>query len=173
PLIDENPQNAAALAMEVIEAFPGRFELAIETGWCHKIGLPEAAREDAALAPDLLSIMTEQCADFTLTFRAHVDELIAGVEPEARAETAIGANAGLGAGEGAQPARDLFDPAAFDAWAARWRTRRSMYSIRMPRSFAQSTKVAEAAPARCRHAARQASPSTPRAARTHGSGAPP
>src|SRR5690606_351457 len=91
PLIDENPQNAAALAMRVIEAFPGRFELAVETGWCHKIGLPEATPEDSALALELLKIMTEQRADFTLTFRALGDELIGGVG--AAAGTAAGARA--------------------------------------------------------------------------------
>ena len=101
----------------MIEAFPGRFELAIETGWCHKIGLPEATQEDVALALDLLRIMAEQRADFTLTFRALGDELIGGAGAEA------GAEAERGAGARAR-ARDLFDePAAFDAWAGRWRVR--------------------------------------------------
>lgn len=117
PLIDEDPQVATALATQVIEAFPGRFELAIETGWCHKIGLPEATQEDVALALDLLRIMAEQRADFTLTFRALGDELIGGAGAEA------GAEAERGAGARAR-ARDLFDePAAFDAWAGRWRVR--------------------------------------------------
>ncbi len=118
PLIDENPQNAAALAMRVIEAFPGRFELAVETGWCHKIGLPEATPEDSALALDLLRIMTEQRADFTLTFRALGDTLIAGAEAGTAAKAEPGAEATT------RRARDLFEhPEAFDAWAARWHTR--------------------------------------------------
>lgn len=99
PLIDEDPQNAAALATQVVEAFAGRFELAIETGWCHKIGLPEATQEDVALALDLLKIMTEQRADFTLTFRALGDEL--------RVESAEGeaaAGSGTGAGAPVEPA---------------------------------------------------------------------
>ena len=122
PLIDENPQNASALAMQVIEAFPSRFELAIETGWCHKIGLPEATPEDVALALELLKIMTEQRADFTLTFRALGDELIGGVGAEAG--TAAEARADVEAGATLRRARDLFDdPTAFDAWAARWRAR--------------------------------------------------
>jgi len=122
PLIDEDPQNAAALATQVVEAFSGRFELAIETGWCHKIGLPEATQEDVALALDLLKIMIEQQADFTLTFRALGDELIAGDGAEAGTDGGAEA-AELGAKARAR-ARDLFDePAAFDAWAARWRTR--------------------------------------------------
>ena len=120
PLIDEDPQIAAALATQVVEAFSDRFELAIETGWCHKIGLPEATQEDVALALDLLKIMIEQRADFTLTFRALGDELLSGVGTEARTE----AEAGLGASATARPARDLFDePAVFDEWAARWRAR--------------------------------------------------
>src|SRR5690606_30332976 len=122
PLIDEDPQNAAALATQVVEALSGRFELAIETGWCHKIGLPEATQEDVALALDLLKIMIEQQADFTLTFRALGDELIAGDGAEAGTDGGAEA-AELGAKARAR-ARDLFDePAAFDAWAARWRTR--------------------------------------------------
>src|SRR5690606_40598525 len=122
PLIDEDPQNAAALATQVVEAFSGRFELAIETGWCHKIGLPEATQEDVALALDLLKIMIEQQADFTLTFRALGDELIAG----GGAEVGMKGEAEAELGAGAARARDLFaEPTAFDAWAARWRTRLS------------------------------------------------
>src|SRR5690606_14635736 len=99
---------------------PGRFELAIETGWCHKIGLPEATPEDVALALDLLTLMTEQRADFTLTFRGLGDELIAGVGGEA----GTGSTAEPGTRATARPARKLFaEPAGFDAWAARWRAR--------------------------------------------------
>lgn len=121
PLIDEDSQSAIALATQVIEAFPRRFELAIETGWCHKIGLPEATPEDVALALDLLRIMTEQRADFTLTFRALGDELVA-VQAEAGPNAEPKAEPGAAATS--RRARDLFDdPAAFDAWAARWRAR--------------------------------------------------
>src|SRR5690606_36715927 len=74
PLIDDDSKQAIALATKVVDAFPPRFEAAIEVGWCHKIGLPEATPEDIALALDLLRLMTEHQADFTLTFRRLSDE---------------------------------------------------------------------------------------------------
>ena len=104
PLIDDDEDNARALAQRVLDAFPRRFEAAIEVGWCHKIGLPEATESDVALALDLLRLMAEQRADFTLTFRALGDA------PTGEA--------------GAGSARALFDePTGFDAWGARWRER--------------------------------------------------
>ena len=61
-----------------------------------KIGIAEAGAQDAALVDELLYLMAEGRADFTNTFR------------------------GLTRGT----ARDEFtDPAAFDAWAERWRAR--------------------------------------------------
>src|SRR5690606_30498990 len=107
PLIDSDEEEAAALATSVLEDFPRRFESVIEAGWCRKIGLPEATGADMALAQELLGLMAGHRADFTLTFRALGDELAA-------------ADGGSGSGT----ARNLFDdPAAFDAWAARWRER--------------------------------------------------
>ncbi|MBN1238008.1 MAG: YdiU family protein [Gammaproteobacteria bacterium] len=104
PLIDHDQDRAVALATAVLEEFPRRFEAAIEAGWCRKIALPEATGADVALALDLLRLMAEQRADFTLTFRALGDALTGKASGEA--------------------ARNLFDdPESFDAWAARWRDR--------------------------------------------------
>lgn len=119
PLIDPDEERAAALASGVLEPFSERFENAIEHGWCRKIGLPEATPADVHLAHDLLRIMAEHNADFTLTFRALGDELAA--PPGSDAATAEGGSAAASTNGGA---RSLFaDPAAFDAWAVRWRER--------------------------------------------------
>ncbi len=107
PLIDDDVDRAVELATDVLNGFPRRYETAIEAGWCRKIGLPEGAAEDITLALDLLQLMARHGADFTLTFRALANELSDGH-----------GNNGAGA------ARSLFDePAAFDAWALRWRER--------------------------------------------------
>jgi serine/tyrosine/threonine adenylyltransferase len=104
PLIDTDQDRAAALARSVLDEFPRMFASTIEPGWCRKLGLPSATAADVALAEDLLQCMAEQRADFTSTFRALGDALTG--EP----------------GSGA--AREHFDdPAAFDAWAVRWRAR--------------------------------------------------
>lgn len=104
PILDEDKEAAIAAANAALRTFPERFYAAYHAGLAAKIGLPEAAEEDVALAHDLLNLMIPAKADFTLTFRR------------------LGA---LAAGEdaGSGP-RDLFlDREAFDAWAARWRER--------------------------------------------------
>src|SRR5260370_37232337 len=64
-----------------------------------KLGLFTAEEGDGALAQDLLNVMTDGEADFTLTFRRLDPELDVGVLP-------------------------LFkNPAAYDGWAVRWRER--------------------------------------------------
>ncbi|CUH62731.1 hypothetical protein TG4357_00272 [Thalassovita gelatinovora] len=81
---------------EAVHAMSGM----IRTEWIlvfgRKIGLAAATEEDEALIGDLLTVMADNQADFTNTFRA----LITG------------------------DARDQFtDPTAFDAWATQWRQR--------------------------------------------------
>jgi uncharacterized protein YdiU (UPF0061 family) len=98
PLFDAQEEVALDWAKEAIGAFGPAFEATYLGGLARKIGIAEARDGDAELAQDLLRIMAEQAADFTLTFRA------------------------LAAPDG--QARALFaDPAGFDAWALRWRAR--------------------------------------------------
>ena len=104
PLLAEDEDAAIEQAQRILAGFATRFEAAWEGGLARKIGLAAPGEGDAALAQDLLAAMAENEADFTLTFRR-----LAEAAAEPAAEAAI---------------RNLFaDPAAFDAWAPRWRAR--------------------------------------------------
>jgi uncharacterized protein YdiU (UPF0061 family) len=104
PLLAPEQEAAIAQAQEVLGAFAPRFESAYHAGLRRKLGLVTERDGDAALAGDLLSLMTENQADFTLTFR-HLADAAA-------------------APEGDEAVRNLFvNPQAYDGWAARWRER--------------------------------------------------
>jgi uncharacterized protein YdiU (UPF0061 family) len=105
PLIADDPETAIALGTELIRTFPDRFERFYRAGLQQKLGLSETREGDAALAQDLLKRMTENAADFTLTFRRLSDV----VDPSLKNDEWVSS---------------LFeDPAAFDEWAVRWRNR--------------------------------------------------
>ena len=105
PLIADDPDVAVALATELIQTFPDRFEHFYRAGFQRKLGLTDVRDDDVALARDLLTRMAENAADFTLTFRRLSD--LVGQSPQ---------NDELVSG--------LFeDPAVFDEWAVRWRHR--------------------------------------------------
>jgi uncharacterized protein YdiU (UPF0061 family) len=102
PLIDETTEAAIAPATAVLEEFPSRFHASWLRGMRAKLGLAEGADDDDALAADLLALMHAQGVDFTSCFRS--------LSAAARGDAA--------------EARAFFgDPAAFDAWAERWRPR--------------------------------------------------
>ena len=105
PLFAEDQDKAVAWAEEALGQFAQRFEAAYHDGLVRKLGLTTRRPGDGDLADDLLKIMAEQRADFTLTFR-RLCHLTA-------------------AGDGAdEQVRELFiDPTVFDGWAARWRAR--------------------------------------------------
>jgi uncharacterized protein YdiU (UPF0061 family) len=104
PLLADEQEAAIAHAQEVLGAFAPRFESAYHAGLRRKLGLATERDGDAALAGDLLTLMTENQADFTLTFR-HLADAVA-------------------APEGDEAVRNLFvNPQAYDGWAARWRER--------------------------------------------------
>ena len=107
PLLDKDQDAAVAQAQSAIEAFPGLHDKAWLDGMRTKLGLTMAHNGDRVLAEDLLGLMAANGADFTLTFRTLGILIAPNTKPQ----------------PGRQP-RDLFrDPAAFDAWAARWRQR--------------------------------------------------
>jgi uncharacterized protein YdiU (UPF0061 family) len=101
PLLADEEDKAVEVAQEVLAAYSARFEGAYFGGLRRKIGLVKEQDGDIALVNDLLKLMAENEADFTLTFRRLCD-----------APTDDAA------------VRSMFtDPSAFDAWAARWRWR--------------------------------------------------
>jgi uncharacterized protein YdiU (UPF0061 family) len=102
-LIEEAGGEEAGLesARGALQEFGTHFEDALKEGMRKKIGLETEREGDNELADELLNRMAENRADFTLTFRRLCD-----------------------AAEGKGGVRELFrEPAAFDAWEARWRAR--------------------------------------------------
>jgi uncharacterized protein YdiU (UPF0061 family) len=105
PLLGDDEDAAVALASDMIQTFPERFENFYRAGLRRKLGLVEDRGDDAALADDLLTRMADNRADFTLTFRRLCDVVDDGSEVDERVS-------------------GLFeDPAAFADWAVRWRMR--------------------------------------------------
>ena len=95
-LLMPDEEKAVESFTQIIHAMPAQITERWRQLLGRKIGLAETTAEDEPLITDLLTAMAEGRADFTNTFRALVDG----------------------------GARDQFlDPAAFDAWEARWRKR--------------------------------------------------
>jgi serine/tyrosine/threonine adenylyltransferase len=104
PLLDGDMDAAVASATVVLESFPERYQARWLAGMRAKLGLAAADPADRELLDDLLRLLHEQRVDHTGLFRA-------------LAPAVLGDDA---------PARALFaEPAAFDAWAERWRARLS------------------------------------------------
>ena len=106
PFIANGGDQAVEAANASLALFDQLFRDAYLAGLRRKLGLSLPLEGDADLATDLLTRMAENEADFTLTFRALSDA----------------------AGEESRDAdvRLLFvNPAAWDAWAKRWRERLS------------------------------------------------
>jgi uncharacterized protein YdiU (UPF0061 family) len=104
PLIDPVPEKAVDPAREIIQRMLVRFEAHWLANMRAKIGLRSEQTADRALVEDLLETMHRGSADFTLTFRRLCDA--AGPDSDSAA------------------VRNGFsDPAAYDAWAVRWKTR--------------------------------------------------
>lgn len=103
PLMHEEQEKALTLAQDVLDTFPDRYQDAYSAGMACKLGLSTIADKDASLASDLLELMQQEKADFTLAFRRLSDLALP--------------DHGRGVG-------DLFEfPEAFDAWLDRWRRR--------------------------------------------------
>ena len=94
PLIDDDVDAAVAAATDVVTSFVERYEGYWARGMAAKLGLDAPAPE---LVRDLLVLLDAQRVDYTTFFRALSSHLRGG------------------------QARSLFaEPAAFDAWVARW-----------------------------------------------------
>ena len=106
PLLSDDPEQAVAMATEVIVAFPAQYRRHLLRGQRAKLGLrrgePDDDSSDTALVEDWLTLLHAERVDFTLGWRR-------------LANAAAGDEA---------PLRALFaDPRAPDAWLARWRAR--------------------------------------------------
>jgi len=106
PLIADEPEAAAAQAMQVLDAFPALYARQLLAGQRAKLGLRHAEADDdggdAALVADWLQLLHAQRVDFTLAWRRLAD---------------------AAAGDEA-PLRSQFAEArALDDWLARWRER--------------------------------------------------
>ena len=103
PLLDDDPDAAIAAATDVLRVLPRPLRaLPAATACAPSSGLADGAPEDGELVDDLLALLQAQRVDFTSFFRA--------LSAAARGDAA--------------PVRALFgEPAAFDAWAERWRER--------------------------------------------------
>ena len=97
PLLGADDEAAIIEAKESLSGFSTRFQAAYDAGLRRKIGLLGDGEADTALAHDLLGVMADNGADFTLTFR------------------------GLSEADD-NAVRVLFtDGSAYDGWAERWR----------------------------------------------------
>ncbi len=102
PLIDADAERAAALAMEVLNAFPAQYEEQLLHGQREKLGLAREESDDGALAEIWLALLQAGRVDFTLGWR-HLADAAAGNEA---------------------PLRALFaDSRALDEWLPKWRER--------------------------------------------------
>jgi uncharacterized protein YdiU (UPF0061 family) len=102
PLLDDDEEQAIAVAVEALGAFRPLYSAAWIAGMRDKLGLPASVGEAevASLAEGLLALLQTDRVDLTSFFRA--------LGPAARGD--------------AEPARRLFlDLAGIDAWVARWR----------------------------------------------------
>ena len=102
PFVDLKKERAIELLTETIECIQPLYEAHWLAGMRSKIGLSTEEPDDPQLINDLLKVMDEGQADFTLVFRR-------------LSQTLRGDN---------QTVRNLFEePGAFDAWAQRWQKR--------------------------------------------------
>jgi len=104
PLLADDTDAAVTMAEEALAAFAPTFQATYQEGLFRKIGLVHPEPGDESLTTDLLTLMAENQADFTLTFRA-----LSEAAPGPQRDEAV---------------RNLFvNPQAYDGWAARWRQR--------------------------------------------------
>jgi serine/tyrosine/threonine adenylyltransferase len=69
PLLAETEEEAIGKAEEALGAFAPRLDAALHDGFRRKLGLLTSRDNDLELLQDLLNLMAENQADFTLTFR--------------------------------------------------------------------------------------------------------
>jgi uncharacterized protein YdiU (UPF0061 family) len=104
PLIDEDSEYAVEKARNSLERYIGRYQHHWLAGMCTKLGFAQQYDEDRALIDELLGVMADGNADFTLTFYQLSLLDLAGTHDDAF--------------------RRLFDQTAhIDRWLEKWRER--------------------------------------------------
>ncbi len=109
PLFGETQDAQVESAQSILDRFESRFQSEWHEVLRRKLGLARIDEEGLSLATALLDAMAEQGADFTRTFRSLID--LAGEEMPGRSAYESGRLSGFA------------DPAVYEAWVARWRTR--------------------------------------------------
>jgi uncharacterized protein YdiU (UPF0061 family) len=112
PLLATDQTAAVEIAKGALGEFAGRFDSALMSGMLAKLGIASET-DDEQLVGEFLKLLAEGHADFTLAFRRLCDA----ADGDARWLRAMFA-----------------DPAAFDAWTAKWRevrTQRMLSSTAM------------------------------------------
>ncbi len=119
PLLSDDTDQAITRATLALEAYDAAYEQSYRSGLHAKLGLLTPHPGDQALADDLLALMADARADFTLTFRRLSESLGQDVQ-----------NKGTGTGEttssdvGQGDASNLFSaPSDFLVWEKQWRAR--------------------------------------------------
>jgi uncharacterized protein YdiU (UPF0061 family) len=97
PLLDDDQDKAVEIAQDALTAFSPAFEAAYFGGLRRKAGLATERDGDVTLVKDLLKLMADHEADFTVTFRRLCDAV-------------------------ADPVPVIAHP-DFESWSARWRWR--------------------------------------------------
>lgn len=104
PILAEDVDSGVEIAQSIADSAPPLFEKKIAATFADKLGLQTEMDGDFELALDLLKIMAENEADFTLTFR--------------------GLSASIDDAGSAASARHQFNkPDDFDTWSDRWQDR--------------------------------------------------
>jgi uncharacterized protein YdiU (UPF0061 family) len=86
PLIDADQEQAVTLARAALDTFPTQFHAHHLAGMAAKLGLTAATADDETLVRDLLTLMTQEKLDYTLTFRHLSDPLEHSLLPTALQE---------------------------------------------------------------------------------------
>jgi uncharacterized protein YdiU (UPF0061 family) len=120
PLLDEQEDAAFKKAEQAVAGYTERYDRALVGGMRAKLGFVMERAGDLSLVEDLLSLMTQHRADYTLTFR-HLANLLHTPVETGSAVKAVGQAED---GQPGDPLRTLFQHAsAFDDWLERWRLR--------------------------------------------------
>ena len=77
PVMEPDPDAAVAAAQQAVDAFAPQYEQAYRAGMARKLGIGRLRDGDDELIQDLLAVMADTRADFTLTFRSLADSVAA------------------------------------------------------------------------------------------------